>query len=282
MTSGVRTEVRKRLISAGRYVQVVTLNTLWNGNELTARQELAGELLDEQGGEVVLLQEIPTGDLEASLERICRAGGYQIAAIGRGEGACSTAILSRHGGVMEEPIVYEGRERRYSNAVAVVEIRGQAIRFCSAHQPWGGLMEMERTSAARELNRELTTRGSVEGCVLGGDFNALEASESIRYLTGLHPVDGECAQWTDAWGAAGVGEGATSSPSNPWAIQVAEQHGFTEPDLMPERRIDYIFVHGYAHGRLLTPLETKVVKRVRGAAFYPSDHWAVASKLYLP
>jgi endonuclease/exonuclease/phosphatase family metal-dependent hydrolase len=258
------------------------LNTLWIEDEREERQNLAGKLLKQAKAEIALLQEIPARDLDGSLRRISQSSGLEVLAVGVGSGESATAILSNLEGEGEEPVIYTGSEYRFANAVGIVRVNGLVLRVCSAHQPWGGLAENERVQAAIRLNEELSQRGTVDGCVLGGDFNALEDTESIRYLTGVQTVGGRTAQWTDAWHVAGEGDGITSSPDNPWAISVGVRHGFLEPDLLPERRIDYIFVQGYAHGNLLSPLQAEVLKRVEGTAFYPSDHWAVGAKLYLP
>lgn len=276
-----REERRLKLIEEGRFVTVVSLNTLWDAHQREARQRLGGELLAENGCDVALLQEIPTEDLVSSLERIENSSGLRVVSVGKSSGTCSTAILSRLDGDDELPITHTVGETVYLNAVARVRIGDTQVRFCSAHLPWGGRAENLRLEAAMTISEALDERGGVAGCVLGGDFNALEESASIRYLTGVQPVGERTAQWTDSWRVAGVGCGHTSSPENPLATRVGMNHGFMEPYLLPDRRIDYVFVQGYANGGYLTPLEVKVVRRARGAAFYPSDHWAVMAKLLI-
>ncbi len=104
--------------------------------------------------------------------------------------------------------------------------------------------EHERTLqalvVARAVEKMLADRpGHV---VLAGDLDADPRADSIRFLTGLHVVQGTSVCYRDAWDAAHPADnglsGDTFVPENPNA---------TDWD-WPYRRIDHILVRCGAHG----------------------------------
>jgi endonuclease/exonuclease/phosphatase family metal-dependent hydrolase len=106
--------------------------------------------------------------------------------------------------------------------------------------------------------------------VVAGDFNAEPDSSAIRYLTGLHALDGRSTFWQDAWRlTGGGGAGLTWSNANPHAVL----------DQEPDRRIDYIFsgFHGPMGGG--RPLECHVVGDQPVDGVWPSDHFGVFAVL---
>lgn len=71
--------------------------------------------------------------------------------------------------------------------------------------------------------------------ILMGDFNADPSADEIRYLKGLHVIDGRSVYFADVWDYAETGEpGFTYARDNAYARKNGE----------PNRRIDYIFVRG--------------------------------------
>jgi endonuclease/exonuclease/phosphatase family metal-dependent hydrolase len=72
--------------------------------------------------------------------------------------------------------------------------------------------------------------------ILMGDFNADPESDEIRYLKGLHVLDGRSVYFADVWQYAepSAGPGHTFARDNAFARVAGE----------PNRRIDYVFVRG--------------------------------------
>lgn len=106
--------------------------------------------------------------------------------------------------------------------------------------------------------------------VLVGDFNAVPESTEIRYIAGLHALEGRSVHFRDAWAMAGDGSyGATWSNTNTYARVALE----------PDRRIDYIFVGPPAAGGLGVIETCRVVCNDEQNGMWPSDHFGVYAEL---
>ena len=107
--------------------------------------------------------------------------------------------------------------------------------------------------------------------ILVGDFNAHDQSAEIRYLKGLQSLGAGSAYFVDAWEFAGDG-----GPGTTWA----RRNDFAAPWLLPNRRLDYIFV---GHPRqsdaagLIEQCEVVCDDAVDGV--WPSDHFGVSARL---
>ncbi len=112
--------------------------------------------------------------------------------------------------------------------------------------------------------------------VVVGDFNAEPDSDEIRYLSGLHSIEGRSVHLRDAWRAAGdaslegeKGLGITWSNRNPYARSEHE----------PPRRIDYIF-SGYPLVDGVGRVEhCRVVCDDERDGVWPSDHFGLYAEL---
>lgn len=278
-------EIAHRLIGDGSTITVLTLNAWYDPVERAARQRSAAALIKESGAAVVMLQELPPEHLEEQLSRITDGTGMHVAGIGFGQETCTAVLTSADSTPLPAILAPDSdafRERSY--AAAGITIRGVSFVAVSVHAPWGGSNEPARVHAVQLVDaavRDWLASGAYEGAVIAGDFNAEPDAESIRYLTASAVVDGRGAHWVDAWALCGQGPGTTSSAENPWALRVAAAH-VEIPELIMDRRIDYVFVYGWAYGRKLTPLACTVHERREHGGSNPSDHWAVSAALYLP
>lgn len=243
-------------------------------------------MLAELDVDVVCLQEIEDDTAAEVLGEVSRSSDLEVIAYEPGTTVVpsGTAVLSRLEGVGELGVVGVFRgEGEWRAAVArVITPAGWELRVCSTHLRWGGRNEHQRVEQVVRIDADLCARGGVDGTVLAGDMNAVPEAASMRYLRGVEPIGGACAQWTDAWLVAGQGDGYTSSPKNRWAVETGRMRGFLRPEMLPERRIDYIYIEGYAHGRIFAPLECRVVNSAESHRLEPSDHWAVVADLYDP
>jgi len=106
--------------------------------------------------------------------------------------------------------------------------------------------------------------------ILMGDFNAPPDADEIRFLRGLHVLDGKSVFFNDAWTYAGPGgPGYTFDRAN----------GFTLMNREESRRIDYLFVRGPdKHGRA-QPTDTRLAftacEGEGDARIWPSDHFGL-------
>lgn len=282
----LRRSAATEAIVAGSYVRVAACN-IWIDTHLREeRYEAFAEIFETLRLDAVCVQEVPLEGAETHLARLTSGTGLNVSAHAVGTSS-GNAVLLRSTSRAEEPIVVrqklaDGDTHTGAYPVATWERHGYRIRSCSIHLPWGGRNEMARLHSARCVDLEIERRPRCHIEHLAGDFNAEADMGSIAYLTGRQPYDNHTTQWTDAWRWSGEGKFATSSPENPYARIVGERHGFCDPRMLPERRIDYVFLRGYVHGQVGTPLRTFVHKEGRAGAGYPSDHWMVVSDLYLP
>jgi len=172
---------------------------------------------------------------------------------------------------------------------------GNLLIARSAHLAWGGAAESYRYTQARHIDavisqeiKHYNNAGNDVVAVFGGDFNAVPESRTLRWLRGLEPgPDGHDTYWVDAWIAGGgAGEGRTSLPNNPHFHHSAQIVGISRPERNPRRRIDYILVRGWAHGRPGDPLRSGIFGDQPLTGILASDHfgvWAdVADELPLP
>jgi endonuclease/exonuclease/phosphatase family metal-dependent hydrolase len=107
--------------------------------------------------------------------------------------------------------------------------------------------------------------------LLVGDMNAEPDSDEIRYLRGLTDLGGgRRVYFQDAFAFAGDGSpGITYSRRNPFAATLRE----------PDRRIDYVFVHGRDERHRGEPLEAAVCFDSPVDGTFPSDHFGVVTTL---
>jgi len=109
-----------------------------------------------------------------------------------------------------------------------------------------------------------------------GDFNAEPGSDEIRYMTGLHSLQGRNVAFLDAWAVAGdhalpgeQGQGMTWSNLNPYARVENE----------PRRRIDYIFVGLPGRKGVGAIKSCRVVCNEEEGGVWPTDHFGVFAEL---
>jgi endonuclease/exonuclease/phosphatase family metal-dependent hydrolase len=110
--------------------------------------------------------------------------------------------------------------------------------------------------------------------VLMGDLNADPTSDEIRYLKGLHVIDGRSVYFADVWEYAEPSSpGHTFARDNAYALKSGE----------PNRRIDYIFVRGPDRQMRGEPRDVRRAfdESVPGAEgpVWPSDHYGVVCDL---
>ena len=106
--------------------------------------------------------------------------------------------------------------------------------------------------------------------VLVGDFNAQPDATEIRFLKGLHALEGRSVFFADCFGVAGEGPGYTfDATRNPFAAPTHEY----------PRRIDYVFVRGPDKKVRGKPLEARVVMQEIEGGVCASDHYGVYAEV---
>jgi endonuclease/exonuclease/phosphatase family metal-dependent hydrolase len=121
--------------------------------------------------------------------------------------------------------------------------------------------------------------------ILTGDFNTLPGSDTNRYLNGLGAgANGGYTFWTEAFALAGNPEEATTvSAGNHWAQLTARSVGIEFPEMLPDRRIDYVWTYGWAYGRPGCPVAMQRSFTDTTRYGYPaSDHYGLTVDFWTP
>jgi endonuclease/exonuclease/phosphatase family metal-dependent hydrolase len=257
---------------------VMTLN-LWGSNKWEDRRSAVIDWINEVQPDLLALQEVvrTRGLCQASwiAERTAMTAVFGAARAIHG-GEFGNAVLSRMLvlGSQCHPLTdaSTGNEPR---AVITVEVDagGRRVSFSSTHLSWQFDEGWIREQQVRDIADAIGRVPYEFPPIVCGDINARPESTEVRFLTGLHALDGRSFHLFDAFEVANPGEpGYTWSNANPFAAAECE----------PDRRIDYILVGFRAEDGAGRVLSAEVVcNEPRGGA-WPSDHFGVAAKLSLP
>jgi endonuclease/exonuclease/phosphatase family metal-dependent hydrolase len=170
------------------------------------------------------------------------------------------------------PDAGDGETRAAITAAVQAPVSGDILSVTCTHLHWklhdGAVRERQVVALADHVLAQ-RPRGGFPPVVVG-DFNAEPDSDEIRYLQGLHSLDGRSVLFYDAWRLAGDdGPGTTWSNRNAYAVKEHE----------PNRRIDYIFT-GYPTRQGEGRIEScRVVCDAEEEGVWPSDHFGVFAEL---
>lgn len=216
------------------------------------------------------------GDELDQCEAVGEGLGYH-AAYGRSRDQrwYGNAVLSRWPIVRSEVIELPrgGTDERRCLLFAEIDAPFGRIPFFVTHLNWkfddGHVREEQVLVIARHV-QALSPREAFPA-ILVGDFNAEPASDEIRYLQGLTSLGSERrVYFQDAFALAGGGlPGFTFARRNSFAAPLRE----------PDRRIDYIFVHGRDDRFRGEPLEARLAFDAPVEGTFPSDHFGVVARL---
>lgn len=129
--------------------------------------------------------------------------------------------------------------------------------LCSYHGAWGCNQQAARWNETTTLDRMLSKYD--DPVVYAGDFNATDNEEAIRFITGgVHAYNDEDYHtcWVEAQDFkaslhsddnANMGTFMTSLNTG-LAVRTAGEHNI-KADLLPARRIDYMFTRGFTYGK---------------------------------
>lgn len=275
-------------------VSVATWNVLWDRDTRDTRMNgIAANLPDL---DVLCVQETALDRAApGSVYDLASAAGMTVVAEAEytyvaADDRPGMAVLSRLPVLAAHAVPVRARTGAEVPAYPAAELllpSGRHLLVVSAHLPWGGLTEARRLAHAIDIDDWVTARmaGMPDGsiAVLAGDFNANPDHDTVRYLTAKAVVEGRNAQWTDVWATAGAGPGFTSDPrDNINSARTAAVKGISDASMIPPRRIDYVLVRGYAHGRPGAPLSARLFGTQPVDGLHPSDHFGVVTKLWDP
>jgi endonuclease/exonuclease/phosphatase family metal-dependent hydrolase len=260
-------------------LRVATLN-IWNrfgpwDQRFAAIRAGVGALSpDILGMQEVLRLDPGEGDGLDQAVAIAEGHGYHIAyGRSREQRWYGNAVLSRWPIVRSE--VFElprcGTDERRCLLLAVLDSPYGQLPFFVTHLNWKLDDGATREAQVVEVVKQVRAVQADFPAILVGDFNAEPEADEMRYLRGLTTLGGPTRTYfQDAFALAGDGTpGYTFSRRNPFAAPLRE----------PDRRIDYILVHGRDERFRGEPLEAKVCFDEPVAGTYPSDHFGVVATL---
>ena len=284
-------------ITEDEQLRVASINLMHNQVKFEERIELFKQNIKELNPDILCLQELQSNAKSSIIDFLKKELGYKYSYIGTdvkdkySETRFANAILTNIEDTEFKPLPLgiSGTGHQYaSGVIANFKKNGKDVHVFSVHLAWGGENEHLRLHQVNIIDREadlLTARGTSPIVIVGGDFNCEPDSETLRYLYGKEVgTVHKGTYWVDAWKLHGTEENSiTNDPQMPLGRLTARRVGIPFSSLIPKRRIDYILVHGWAHGRQGSPLN---FIRWADASDYKtltvSDHYGVCSDIYIP
>lgn len=262
-------------------LRVLTLNLWHDSGPWPQRAARIRAWLDRLDPDVVAFQEALRGAgldqvaelLEARLPHRDYVRGSRMRR-GAAELDFGNAVASRWPIAAREVLALPDRGDGETRAAlwAAIDAPFGRLAFTCTHLHWRFHHGDTRLRQVQEVARQAIRLRPKDGFppVIAGDFNAEPDSDEVRFLTGLHAVEGRSVYFHDAWRVAGRGgDGITWSNRNPWARAALE----------PDRRIDYVFA-GYPTRQGLGLVEQcRVVCDDEERGVWPSDHFGVYAEL---
>ena len=262
-------------------IRVGTLNLLNDPHRMEERYHSAAEELARQEIEVVALQEVAS---EAVAKEAFLSAGFShwaSAPLKRdplGERSDAVAVASRIPIVHSTAFESEGFDRPWLEAKFHLESRSMYV--ATAHFSWGSFSEGRRLEQAVQMETRASQAQDEDPeaiYILAGDLNADEDSRTLRYLRGLDlDLAGRSTYWTDAYHASSGDAWATTQQSKGyWGPRTATYAGILRPELLPDRRIDYLLSRGWRHGRAGGPVRYHVFGQATETKLEISDHLGI-------
>jgi endonuclease/exonuclease/phosphatase family metal-dependent hydrolase len=278
-------------------LRIATLNLNSSPIDSTERVNNLVYWLEEVKPDVFLFQEIAEKTTEHWISSIKEVFPYVYVP---GPEISGSGIASKFAfqdvGIIHLPIANEKLPSSRAAWASFDTPNGHLTHVVSAHFAWGPQNEYIRAQqfySVEEWAEKKVGDSSLHATpkvILGGDFNAEPDNYCIRWLRGeeYSPETKTSTRWTDCWDKAQEKEsldGITSTPKNKYAQETAKGYAqIPYPQFLPERRIDYIFVRGYAYGSQGTPLKAGIWGTEQSPNLQlVSDHYGVwADLLDLP
>ena len=261
-------------------LSVLTLNLWNNSGPYPARQRLLREWIERLDPDLVGFQEALRGGDWDQVAELCEGLEYDLAYARASEFwldptlEVGNAIASRWPIADREALELphgDDAERRVALSVTVNAPVG-AVGFTVTHLQWklhhGAVRERQVVALCDLALRRRPADGFPP--ILAGDFNAEPDSTEIRYVQGLHSLDGRSVHFRDAWRVAGDG-----GPGFTWSTR----HPYARASNEPNRRIDYVFCGYPTWGGRGRVERCRVVCDEERDGVWPTDHLGVLAEL---
>ena len=267
-------------------LKILTLNIWHDQGPWADRVHLLRSWIDRLTPDLIGFQEVLVGEGKDQIHELIGDRGYRsvygpaMKLPDRTHLRFGNAIASRWPILDHEELRLPDRSDWETRAALLTTIDSPygPIGFTCTHLHWqfnhGAIREKQVALLAKAAWKRRPETGFPP--IIVGDFNAEPDSDEIRFMKGLHSLDGESVTFLDAWEVAGdhslpgeEGRGITWSNRNRYARVEHE----------PRRRIDYIFV-GLPGRAARGAIEScRVVCNEEEAGVWPTDHFGVFAEL---
>lgn len=263
-------------------LKVLTIN-IWNRQgPWPQRRLLLRSGIERLAPDVVGLQEVIHADVDSQAQLLSAGLGYRFAfgeAIPRGDGsAYGNAVLSKFPIERERVFPLPGADQDEPRSVLSVEVitpDGRVpvlVTHLAYRLEHGFVRERQAQALADILDKEVPRGGDYLPAILMGDFNASPDTTEIRFLLGLHALEGRSCCLADCYGETGEPPGYTFD---------GRHNAFAAPWHERPRRIDYILVRGPELNGRGKPMASQVVFTEVVDGITASDHYGVFATIHM-
>lgn len=283
----------KIVITAEDTFKVATLNFYNNLDSYAERVEAAAMEAREKNIDVILAQEILTHNKEQVISSFKNAG-YLYNFLSESVENKRSQLCGSSTGIFSRIPVIKNRELNLTAlagsqkaSVTVINLHGYEVHFISAHLAWGaenGHLRLRQAFLINDYARRIKEAHADSVIIAGGTFNDIPDGDSVRYMKGLKSSDDtNSAYWVDVAEGTEIENQPTSRHDTKWGVTAAVNAGILIPAALPSRRLDYLFVNGWVHGKHGMPLNAALFgtsKTIEGEDL--SDHYGVEAQIWLP
>jgi endonuclease/exonuclease/phosphatase family metal-dependent hydrolase len=278
-------------IPSDQKLRVATLNL--SNNTAFYKDRVRAVILEakKKDVEVLLLQEISQLEKE-NIRTLAQQAGYEFSFISpslvvrqHGTVGSSTGIFSRYPLTNADEMNLTAMAGATKGAYSTVEFNGHSIFVLSVHLLRGaenGYIRLKQATLIEETALRLAhDRGK---SIVGGTFNDLPDGDSVRYLKGRKASnETKSAFWVDATEGSDIENHSTTRYDSLLGREAAEKSGIQFPELIPERKLDYLFVRGWVYGTIGMPTDAElfgISQSKEGLGV--SDHYGVLADFWFP
>jgi endonuclease/exonuclease/phosphatase family metal-dependent hydrolase len=241
--------------------------------------------------DVLLLQEIAQNEKD-NLRNLALAAGFEYSYMSpsivvrqHGSVGSSTGIFSRYPLENSAEMNLTAMAGATKGAYATVQFNGHDIFLLSVHLLRGaenGYVRLKQATLIEETAARLAhDRGKA---IVGGTFNDVPDGDSVRYLKGLKASnETKSAFWVDATAGSSIEHEVTTRYDSLLGRESADNNSIQFPELIPERKVDYLLARGWVYGTIGMPMNPELFgishsKEGLGV----SDHYGILADFWFP
>lgn len=199
--------------------------------------------------------------------------------------ASSTAIFSRLPLTGMNEMSLTALSGATKGAYGLVEFNGHNIFVMSVHLIRGaqnGYIRLKQSLLIEEAAARLAVDHGYS--IVGGTFNDIPDGDSVRYLKGLKTSqDVKSTFWVDVTEGTPLADTPTTRYHSMLGTEAATRNNIPFPEMLPERKVDYLFTRGWVYGNVGMPMGVElfgVSQSKEGLTV--SDHYGVLSDFWYP